>query len=108
MTDMTQNIYYKRLANLALWPIVIFLGFVLVIVVSEILVFYLKYVPDLLMPVQQSVSTRVLASLDAGINKIIIYLSVWIFALFVVNVALTYVVWNIKKLLLDLEKSREK
>ena len=104
MLNLTHNIYYRRLANVALWPAFAFLGIFPVIVVSVIFAFYLKYVPNLLVSMQQLVPPKMLVSLETGIYKIIVYLSVWIFVSFVINVALVYVAWNIKKLLRDLDR----
>lgn len=102
MTDMKENTYYKRLSRVALWPLLGFFGLLVVIVLAQILVFHLKYVPELLAPVGQSASPEVVEFVAAGINKIIVNLSVWILALAAVNASLLYVVWNVRKLLADL------
>ncbi len=99
MIDVKQNTYYKRLAKLALWPLVGLVGLVAVIVLSLVLVFHLKYVPELLAPIEQLVSPEIAAFVASGVNKIIVSLSVWIYVLCAVNVLFIYVLWNVKKLL---------
>ncbi len=105
MLDVTQTPYYKRLDKLLLWPLVGFIGLILVIVISLICLFYLKYVPELLaLLMEQSLSPEILMFIESGINKIIVNLSVWIFVLFLMNILLVYVTWNVKKLLVDLRR----
>lgn len=109
MLDVTRTPYYKRLDKLLLWPLVGFIILIPVIVISLILVFYLKYIPELLaLLMEQSLSPEILTFVESGINKIIISLSVWIFGLFVMNIMLVYVTWNVKKLLIELKKTGQK
>ena len=106
MLDIKQNVYYRRLAKLALWPLVGFIGLIFVIVVSQILLFYLKYTPELLMPISQSLSPEMVVLIASGINRIIVNLSIWIFVLFVMNILLVYVIWNVKKLVVSLRERK--
>ena len=102
MTDMKLSKYYKRLDRLMLWPLVSIIALLLVIVVSQIMIFYLKYIPELLGPTEQFLSPEMLAFITTGIEKIIFNLSIWLFVLFIMNILLIYVIWNVKKLLVDL------
>ncbi len=103
MVNITQNPYYKRLDKLLLWPLVIFIGLIPVIVISLIFLFYSKYVSELFVLLTgQSLSPEILTFIESGIDKIIVNLSVWIFASFSMNVLLVYVIWNVKKLFVDM------
>ena len=105
MIDISQNPHYKRLNKLLLWPLVAFIGLIPVIVISLIFLFYSKYVSELpALLGEQSLSPEILTFVISGIDKIIVNLSIWIFVLFVMNILLIYVIWNVKKLLIDLRK----
>jgi hypothetical protein len=90
--------YYQTLAKLPLWPVIGLICMVVVIVTSQIVVFYFRYIPALLAPAEQSLSPEILAFLSAGMHRIIVNLSVWVFVLVMVNVALIYVIGKIKRL----------
>ena len=97
--DMNQSIYYRRLSKLSLWPLVAAVGLASFAVVSHIVVYYFKHVPDVMPSVEESASPEVIASFLHAVNKIIISMSIWIFVLIILNAAFIYVVWNVKKLL---------
>ncbi len=104
MPALTWSLYYKRLTKMALWPLIGFIGLIVVIVVSEILILHFIYVPDLLAPFEQLLSTEGLIFLASGINKIILHLSVWIMATLLVNIFFAYCLWNVKKLLVEVAR----
>ena len=100
MIELQDNIYYKRLSKLALWPLVGLVVLVFFFTIGLLIVFYMKNMPDLLtLLLDQSLSIEILSFVETSINRIVIYLSVWLLVLFLMNILLIYVIWNIKKLL---------
>ena len=54
MLDVTQSLYYKRIAKLAFWQVVSFFILVIVFAIPQMLLLFFKYIPELLAPIQQS------------------------------------------------------
>lgn len=104
MTNSIENKYYKKLASLSLTQLVIFLALILLVTTANIIAVYVVYIPDLLKPLQHLPSTS-LASLESGLRKIVLNLSLWLFVLFIVNAALIYLVWCAKKYLVKSVKN---
>jgi len=98
MKNVIEDNDYAKLAKLSLNQLTAFLILVFVIVVANVVLIYLIYIPNLLEPIDHLQPTT-LASLESGFGKIIINLSVWLFVLFLVNMSLIRHVRNAKCLL---------
>ena len=107
MLDLENNLYYKRLSKVLLLPtvVIVFLGSVYVII--QVLIFYFKYVPELMIPLEETVPPQLLLFVENSIYNIIFYLGVWVLVSFLMNILLVYVVWNVKKLLAELRGQGE-
>lgn len=105
MLNITQTSYYKRLDKLLLWPLVAYISLIPVFFIFQIYLFYSKYLSEIIaLLMEQSLSPEMITFVESGIHKIIINLSVWIFVLFVMNIMLVYVIWNVRKLLVEVRK----
>jgi len=103
-----RSVYYNRLSKLLLWPIVGLVSLVFVVTVSLYFVLNSYYLPSIYSAIDQSVSAEVLRLIEAGYFKISGTLFVWIGVLLLLNLLLIYVVWNVKKFLIELNQSVEK
>jgi hypothetical protein len=103
MLDLENNLYYKRLSGLSFWPMVVVIVFSFIYATALILAFYFKYVPDLMVPLTEMISPKLLTFLESSINRITFKLGFWVLVAFVINFYFIYVLWNLKKLLADLK-----
>jgi hypothetical protein len=89
----------KRLARLSLPILVGFVVLASAIVATQLLVFYYKYIPDILAPIHGYVPSEVFDFVYTGMRKIVVRLGVWLFILIGIIVSLIFAIRNAKKLL---------
>lgn len=106
MSDVMQSRRFNRISKLALWPLVAATSLISIIVVSQLVVFYFKYIPEILTLAAHSSPRETVIIIESGFHKIVLNLSVWIFVLLLVNSSMIYLIWNAKKVFRDI-KHRE-
>lgn len=103
MKNLTQTPYYKRLKKLSVWPIVAVVSLAIVTVAILMSLFYLNYMSVLSELISQMSSPDTLIFLESGVNKFILSMIVWMFALLALNIRFFYTILSVKKLLADFE-----
>jgi len=99
LEGLSTNKYYLRYSKFSLFYLLFFFISLLVVVLSNIYIIYAVYIPGLINKIDCLEPSR-LAYVETGISKIVVNFSTWLFVLFVMNLALMYMFWKLKKLVL--------
>ena len=104
MSNKTPNIYKERLVKLTGRRLLLFFAITLLFFVSEITIIYIKYIPAVLLPIQEVLPTIAVDHIWMAFHKLILGLSIWAFFFFVMCISMMYTFGNIKNLLQTIDK----
>lgn len=108
MQTIKNNPHYVWLSNLKSGPIAIFLVLSFAVYIILMILIYNKFIPEILNPLNEVLTPTMTDWISAGFNKIILWLSPWIFLFFIVCGTLARTAWNTRKLLDILDSIEEK
>ncbi|MCK5611890.1 hypothetical protein KAR91_59015 [Candidatus Pacearchaeota archaeon] len=98
MQIIKNNPHYIWLSRLKPAPIIIFLLLNLVVYIVLMTLIYKRFIPGVLTPLNEVLTPAMMDWILAGFDKIILWLSVWIFFFFLIGGVLARAVWNVRKL----------
>lgn len=98
MKIIKNNPHYIWLSRFKTAPIIIFLSLNLVVFIALMTLIYKKFIPGVLTPLNDVLTPAMIDWVSSGFDKIILWLSVWIFFFFLVGGVLARTVWNVRRL----------
>lgn len=102
--ELNKTTYYKRVARFSMWPLVAFILLATIFIVVQALIFHFSYIPTVLESINQSLSTEQIEFVSWAFYKMLGGFGVWLFAFVIMNLFMIYVMWNVRKLVLEIQQ----